>query len=183
VTEVGRPELGAAPVLLMLSRLALDWPAMDGEHVPIGWASEPITEGEWAGWRSFRSADPFEVLTGPYYFRVEADGSVCCGFRAEHKHLNGAGFLHGGCMMTFADFALFAIAHERIPGLLGVTATLNGEFIGAVGPGSVLEARGEVVKAGRSLVFLRGMIRAAGEPVMTFSGVIKRMRPAPIPQP
>jgi uncharacterized protein (TIGR00369 family) len=150
---------------------------MDGEQTPIGWASEPITEGDWAGWRSFSSPDPFEDLTGPYYFKIEPGGGVVCGFRAEPKHMNGAGFMHGGCIMTFADFALFAIAHAKIPGLRGVTATLNGEFIGAVTPGAVLEARGEVVKAGRSLVFLRGLVSAASEPVMTFSGVIKRVRP------
>jgi len=150
---------------------------MDGEQIPIGWASAPITEGDWAGWRSFQSPDPFEDLTGPYYFKIEPDGAVLCGLRAEPKHMNGAGFMHGGCIMTFADFALFAIAHAKIAGLRGVTATLNGEFIGAVSSGTVLEARGEVIKAGRSLVFLRGLVSAASEPVMTFSGVIKRVRP------
>jgi len=155
---------------------------MDGEQTPIGWASEPITDGDWAGWRSFRSPDPLEHLTGPYYFKIEADGGVLCGFRAEPRHMNGGGFMHGGCIMTFADFALFAIAHAKIPDLRGVTATLNGEFIGAVGPGTVLHAGGEVIKAGRSLVFVRGLVSAAGEPIMTFSGVIKRVPPSRPPR-
>jgi acyl-coenzyme A thioesterase PaaI-like protein len=37
-----------------------------------------------------------------------------------------------------------------------------------------VECRGEVVKAGRSMVFCRGLITADGEPVMPFSAVLKK---------
>jgi acyl-coenzyme A thioesterase PaaI-like protein len=40
--------------------------------------------------------------------------------------------------------------------------------------GALLEARGEVVKAGRSLVFLRGLMTVEGETVFAFSAVIKK---------
>jgi uncharacterized protein (TIGR00369 family) len=147
------------------------------EPRPPKWAAELVTEGEWAGWKRRVRGDTFEGVNGPFYWRTDEPAGLRMAFRAEPRHMNGGGFMHGGCIMTFADFALFAIAHAAIPGLRGVTATLNGEFIAAVSQGTVLEARGEVVKAGRSLVFLRGLVSAAGEPVMTFSGVIKRVRP------
>ena len=35
----------------------------------------------------------------------------------------------------------------------------------------------EVVKAGRSMVFVRGIISCEGEPVMSFSSVLKKMGP------
>ena len=132
------------------------------------------TEGPWAGWRSW-DGDPFETQSGPYYFRVEDDGTTRCAFRAERKHMNGGGFMHGGCMMTFADFALFAIAHEELEGSHAVTVSLNGEFVGPAHEGDLVEATGEVIKAGRSMVFIRGLISTGGSPMMTFSGVIKKV--------
>jgi len=141
-----------------------------------------VTEGEWKGWRVWRGLDPFEDLTGPFYLRQEPDGSVRCAFRADRKHMNAAGFMHGGCLMTFADYALFAIAHNHRERLgtpetsSGVTATLNGEFVSSVREGALVEATGEVVRMGRSLIFLRGLITSSGEPLLTFSGLIKRVR-------
>jgi uncharacterized protein (TIGR00369 family) len=145
--------------------------------------SELVTEGEWEGWRIWRGTDPFEDLAGPFFCRRQADGSVRCAFRAERKHMNGGGFMHGGCLMTFADYALFAIAHNHRTShgddapTSGVTATLNGEFMSSIQPGALVEATGEVVKAGRSLAFVRGLVSSNAEPVLTFSGVIKRIRP------
>jgi hypothetical protein len=83
-----------------------------------------VTEGEWAGWRTWAGMDAFEDQTGPFYFK-EDNGVVRSAFRAEARHMNGGGFMHGGCMMTFADYSLFSIswAHlkdrqpeRRIPG-------------------------------------------------------------------
>jgi acyl-coenzyme A thioesterase PaaI-like protein len=43
--------------------------------------------------------------------------------------------------------------------------------------GELVECRGEVVKAGRSMVFVRGLIvnaSAGGEPMASFSSVLKK---------
>jgi uncharacterized protein (TIGR00369 family) len=141
-----------------------------------------VADGEWAGWRVWRGMDPFEDLTGPFYSREQPDGTVRCAFRAERKHMNGGGFMHGGCLMTFADYALFAIAHNHrtthaeLEHVGGVTATLQGEFVSSVEEGALVEATGEVVKAGRSLVFVRGLVTSAEKPLLAFSGVIKRVK-------
>jgi acyl-coenzyme A thioesterase PaaI-like protein len=42
----------------------------------------------------------------------------------------------------------------------------------------LLEARGDVIRAGRSLVFVRGVVTADGEAALSFSGTLKRT-PAP----
>ncbi|THD79209.1 MAG: PaaI family thioesterase [Phenylobacterium sp.] len=136
-----------------------------------------VTEGPWAGWSWYPGGDPYEDLSGPFYFKSDPDGRPRCAFRAERKHLNGGGFLHGGCVMTFADFALFVIGREAIEGDRAVTATFNGEFVGTAHEGDLVECTGEVVKAGRSMVFLRGLIESGGEPVMSFSAVLKKMGP------
>ena len=136
-----------------------------------------ITEGEWAGWHYWGDGDPFEAQSGPFYFREEEGGKVRCAFRAGKKHMNGGGFMHGGCMMTFADFALFAFAWKDLKDTYAVTVSLNSEFIASGAVGDLVEATGEVVKAGGSLIFLRGTLTTAGRPLMTFSGVIKKVKP------
>ncbi|MDE2356412.1 MAG: PaaI family thioesterase [Alphaproteobacteria bacterium] len=136
---------------------------------------QPMASGEWEGW-SLWTSDPFEVHAGPFYSRKEADGGVLCAFRAEPRHMNGGGFMHGGCLMTFADYSLFAIAGDALAGGGSVTVSLSGEFLDSVGPGALVEARGEVTRAGGSLVFIRGLISSEGRTLMSFSGVVKKMR-------
>jgi acyl-coenzyme A thioesterase PaaI-like protein len=139
-----------------------------------------VTEGEWAGWWHYPGGDPFEDLAGPFYFKTGDDGVPVCAFRAERRHLNGGGFMHGGCVMTFADFALFVIAREAIAGTSTVTATFNCELVGTAREGELVECRGEVVKGGRSMVFVRGIISnasAGGEPMASFSSVLKKTTP------
>jgi acyl-coenzyme A thioesterase PaaI-like protein len=144
-----------------------------GSEAPSG-GPRLINEGEWAGWKSW-SSDPFENQSGPFYFKEQADGSVLCGFRAEQNHMNGGGFMHGGCMLTFADFCLFAIAHKELEGGHSVTVSLGGEFLGPAHVGDLIECTGEVTKAGKSMVFVRGLIQTGGSPMMSFSGVVKRV--------
>ncbi|MDB5456845.1 MAG: thioesterase superfamily protein [Caulobacter sp.] len=149
---------------------------MDGGNEAIG-GPRLVTQGEWAGWRTWSGSDPFEDQSGPFYFQEDDDGAVRCAFRAQAKHMNGGGFMHGGCMMTFADFCLFAIAWRTLGEAHAVTVSLNGEFLGPAHVGDVVEATGEVVKAGGSLLFVRGLLSTGGAPMLNFSGVIKKLRP------
>ena len=152
---------------------------MDGGVEESSYTSklQVVTEGEWAGWSFYPGGDPYEDLAGPFYFRDGPDGRPICAFRAEKKHMNGGMFLHGGCVMTFADFCLFVIARDAIQGSQTVTATFNGEFVGTAGIGDLVECTGEVVKGGRSMVFVRGIISSKGEPVMSFSSTLKKRGP------
>ena len=152
---------------------------MDGSELDTNYQSKltVVTEGEWAGWSQYPGGDPFEDLAGPFYCRIDETGERVCAFRAEKKHMNGGMFMHGGCVMTFADFCLFAIANDVLRESHSVTATFNGEFVGTARPGDLVEGRGEVVKAGRSMVFVRGIISnasAGGAPMMSFSAVLKK---------
>jgi uncharacterized protein (TIGR00369 family) len=146
----------------------------DGEE---GFSGQLVAgEGEWAGWSLWRGTDPFEDHAGPFYLRQEPDGSTRCAFRAERKHMNGSGMMHGGCILTFADYALFVIGRSALADTRSVTVSLNGEFVGPARLGDLVEATGEIVRAGGSLVFMRGLIFVGDQPVMTFSGVVKKAR-------
>jgi uncharacterized protein (TIGR00369 family) len=135
-----------------------------------------VEDGEWAGWRYWVGGDPYEDLSGPFYWREDADGSVRCAFRAEKKHMNGGGFMHGGCMLTFADYALFVIGRAALGDGYAVTVSLNGDFVGPANEGDLVEATGEIIRAGGSLVFIRGLIATGESPMMTFSGVVKKVK-------
>ena len=134
-----------------------------------------IRQSQWAGWHHWEPVDDFEEHTGPFYCRAD-DGQVLCGFIPEAKNRNGGGNIHGGSLMTFADYALFMIAGGMEASVHGVTVTMNCEFVGAAELGRMLTARGEVVRAGFSMVFVRGMISDEDRPVMMFSGTIKKLR-------
>ena len=148
---------------------------MDGGDAQTPWTPIEVTDGEWAGWKVW-SSDPFELLAGPFYSRETEDGRMVCAFRAEAKHMNGGGFMHGGCLMTFADYALFAIADKALMDTGSVTASLNGEFIDSAHVGDLIEASGEVVRAGGSLVFIRGLVTTGGRPLLNFSAIVKKVR-------
>lgn len=139
-----------------------------------------ISDGAWAGWRLWEGSDPYEDLTGPYYSRVEPDGSVVCALRLERRHMNGGGFMHGGAMMTFADFCLFVIGRPALKEQYAVTVSLNGDFVGPAHEGDLVEGRGDIVRAGGSLVFMRGLLSTGGRTILNFSGVVKKTgkRPA-----
>ena len=145
----------------------------DGGSAKIG-----AGEGEFAGWRKFTNEN-FEEAAGPFYWRRDDDGRVRCAFRAEAKHTNAGGRLHGGSLMTLADMALFAVAWEDLEGSRGVTVTLESQFIDAGWPGELIEATGEVTRAGKTLIFARGQVTAGQRLLLTFSGIIKKIRPRP----
>ncbi len=127
------------------------------------------------GYRTWGSVDPFEDTIGPFFYRQETDGTVRCAFVSERKHMNGGGMLHGGLLMSFADFALFAIAKEHLDGM-AVTVGFNSEFVSAGPENALIEASGEVTKATRSILFVRGKIYTGDTTILTFSGILKKLR-------
>jgi acyl-coenzyme A thioesterase PaaI-like protein len=132
------------------------------------------TEGEFRGWRTW-TGDNFETNNGPFWHRIDEDGSVRCAFRVEKKHLNGASNVHGGAFMSFADYCLFAIATPVLEGR-GVTMSFSSEFLDAAREGELIEGSGEVTRAGGSIIFLRGLLKSGDRPLFTFSGTIKRIK-------
>ena len=132
------------------------------------------TSGEFAGWRTW-SRDNFESHNGPFWHRMDDDGQVRCAFRVEKKHLNGMRNVHGGCYMTFADYCLFAMAAPVLEGA-GVTVSFACEFLDAAREGELVEGTGEIMRAGASMVFLRGLLKSGERPLFTFSGTLKRLK-------
>ena len=133
-----------------------------------------VSEGEFAGWQTYDLHGTFDQVVGPFYFRTDENGQSVSAFRAEQKHMNAGQRMHGGCLMTFADIALFQTAYQEMEGSSGVTVQLDSTFIDAARVGDLVEATGEVVRAGKSLIFVRGQITCGERTLMTFSGVIRK---------
>ena len=147
-------------------------PSTDGYGAPV-----EITDGPFKGWLTWGDGrDPFETLCGPLCFRTEPDGRVRAAFLPEKKHMNGGGNAHGGALMTFADFSLFALAHPALNGQHAVTVTFNCELAGAGTTDAPIYAEGGVVRETKSMLFLQGRLEQSGQTILTFSGVLKKLR-------
>ena len=90
-----------------------------------GRARSRSREGEFAGWQTYDLHGTFDQTVGPFYFKPDPDGRMRCAFRAEPKHMNAGHRMHGGCLMTFADIALFQTAYQEMEGKNGVTVQLE----------------------------------------------------------
>lgn len=138
-----------------------------------------LKEGPFAGWTTWGSgADPYETYLGPFCF-LDEEARVRCAFEPKRHHLNGGGAIHGGALMSFADFSLFAISHKALHGEHAVTLTCNSEFLSAGDLSAIVEAEGDVLRVTRSLVFVRGLVLQSGKPLLAFSGTLKKIKPTP----
>ncbi|MGF1455035.1 MAG: PaaI family thioesterase [Alphaproteobacteria bacterium] len=147
---------------------------MDGDAGILG-------QARLAGYRKWEGTDPFEDHAGPFFYRQNTDGQYSCAFLAGPTHVNAGGAIHGGCLMTFADFSLFIFTKPALTDVSAVTISFSSEFVGAGFEGDLIEAEGEMVRETGSLVFARGTIltrRSEGETVtlLTYSGVLKKIR-------
>jgi uncharacterized protein (TIGR00369 family) len=134
-----------------------------------------VESGEFAGWNAWSMAETFGGWTGPYLFRDDEGGRIRCAVRVDKRHLNRVGAAHGGFLTTFADVSLYMMTRHARGGAQAVTVSLNAEYVGAAYEGDLLEITGDIVRAGGSLIFLRGVAAVGERPVLMFSAVLKKM--------
>lgn len=137
-------------------------------------SSKALTE---AGWRS-RDLPGFAGHVGPLWTRKEGD-AWAYGLLAAPQHLNTVGIVHGGLLTTLIDHALSAIAWTSIAQQPCVTVQLDTQFLSSAKAGDFLEARGRVLKATSSLVFVQGQIEIAGVVCVSATSLMKIVGPRP----
>lgn len=136
-----------------------------------------------ARYSTFVPSDPFEDHAGPFYFRIEGDtrakDSVHCVLPTEPRHANYSGSVHGGAILTFADYALCLVAGRAADGgsnsSFAMTVSIAVEFLNAGRIGPPLEARGEPLQVTGRLAFARGSIVQEGRPIALWSGVCRHV--------
>ena len=128
------------------------------------------------GYREWKSFDAFEDYVGPLYYKEADDGEIRCAFVAADNHVNGQSVLHGGMLMTFADYAVFLFARKALGNQRAVTVSFSSDFTAAVGEGEFIEATGEVVHETGGLLFMRGRVFCEETTLLRFSAVLKKLR-------
>ena len=118
----------------------------------------------------FRSSPTIELI-GPVYSR--GDGAdLALGLRAERKHCNSRGTVHGGILATLADIALgYSLAFSTQPPTAAITANLSLDFAGTAREGDWLETRVDIQKQGSRLAFGNCYITRDAERIVRASAV------------
>jgi uncharacterized protein (TIGR00369 family) len=122
------------------------------------------------GWQIVNNT-PFGDLVGPIWKSDAPERRW--GFVVQPKHLNRSGNLHGGMLMTFADQSMAMTARQATGVKRHATIELNTQFIDTVRLGEFVEARAEVVRAMRSVVFMEVKMFVASRIVVSANGIWK----------
>jgi len=118
--------------------------------------------------------DGAEDFIGPFFFYMDGD-EPCTAFRVRAQHCNSHKTVHGGVLMTFADYTLCLGANGGANESI-VTVSQNNEFTAAATAGDLVQGRAEVIRRGGSIVFVRCRLQVEGTTVLVASAVIKRLR-------
>jgi len=140
----------------------------DQPHIEEAKAFDPVAHG----WEEISNHTAFGDLVGPIW-RREENGSPLFAFTVGPKHLNRAGNLHGGMLMTLADQSMAMAARVATGGKRHATIELNTQFVGGVKLGEFVISHPEVVRVTRSVVFMRAKMFVGKRVVVTTNGIWK----------
>ncbi|HEX6859538.1 MAG TPA: PaaI family thioesterase [Caulobacteraceae bacterium] len=118
---------------------------------------------------------PFTAYNGPFFHKLNADGSFEHAFYVLKRHCNSMGIAHGGMMTTFLD-GLLARAVFTATGNVSVTIHLSVDFLSMARAGEWVFGDARVTKVTKELVFVEGRVRVGQKDVLRGSGVFKPMR-------
>jgi uncharacterized protein (TIGR00369 family) len=123
------------------------------------------------GFKPLSRTSPLLDLIGPVY-SLGVGRNLVLGLRAETKHCNARGSVHGGILATLADVALgYTMAFSSDPPARLVTANLSLDFAGAAKAGDWLETHVDIQKQGSRLSFANCYIQVEGERIVRASAV------------
>jgi uncharacterized protein (TIGR00369 family) len=141
------------------------------------------TELEASGWKRLRSAGPFMELTSDVWRRSAATQGEATvteyGLLTEKKHLNSAGTVHGGFLVTLIDQIISIEAWEAANRKPMATIQLDTHFVGAVRAGEWIVGRATVEQKTRSMVFLSAQFSSAQGIVARAQGIMKLLNKSP----
>jgi uncharacterized protein (TIGR00369 family) len=130
------------------------------------------------GWTKL-PVDGYPALIGPFWARREPGGergetrTWRYGFLAEPRHVNLGGVVHGGMLMSFADDVLGMTVWEAAGRHPCTTMQLNTHFLAPGRIGDFVEGTAEVMRATRTVIFVRGLLTVEGRTIVAADGVWK----------
>jgi uncharacterized protein (TIGR00369 family) len=115
----------------------------------------------------------FNQYVGPMYHLPDEEGHHRFCFRVDARHMNAAGTVHGGMLMSFADIAMSRAARAGTDRTNSSTVSLSCDFVGPGKLGDLVEARVRVTRRTRTIVFLSSEIVVQGRTLLVACGVWK----------
>ena len=110
-------------------------------------------------------------MIGPIYTRGKGKDLVLA-LRAEKKHCNMRGAVHGGILATLADITIgYSLAFSTEPPTAAVTTNLTLDFLSSANAGDWLEASVEFNKLGSRVAFGNCYISRGAERIARASAV------------
>ena len=123
------------------------------------------------GFVALEDPGPFLEHVGPIHL-CDDGGELVLGLRAEDRHANHRGTVHGGLLSTFADFALGrAIRSDADDDKERATVSLTVDFLKPATPGDWIESRARVDRVGATLAFADCSLTVEGKEIVRARGV------------
>ncbi|MFT3966600.1 MAG: PaaI family thioesterase [Sphingobium sp.] len=125
------------------------------------------------GWSVQQDLAGFSDHIAPFWFLAEGE-ALSTGFFVEAGHCNEhLGTLHGGAAMTFADISGGFATARALGHMRCATLQLQCHFTAVARIGEFVRCDVEIVRRTREILFLRGLMRTADRPVLSFDGIWK----------
>jgi uncharacterized protein (TIGR00369 family) len=121
------------------------------------------------------SVAAFSKYVGPVWRLPDADGGAVKRFTffVTEKHMNAAGSVHGGMLMTLADMAMGQTSRLASGARNCATVSLNCDFVGPGRLGEFVEARVRVTRKSRTMLFLSAELVSADRILLVATGLWK----------
>ena len=146
--------------------------------LPEGAEPHPDHDG-WYWWGGWRNPDSFAAQIGDMIFKPgETPGTAIVRMFPEEKHLNPGGSIHGGCVMSFIDMALFAGGFVAgMDRAHYVTLDCHTRFLNRGRAGVPLDAHVTLLRqTPGGIAFITGHAEQDGTACYGFTGTLKRVR-------
>ena len=115
----------------------------------------------------------FSAFIGPFYER-SYEAEIERALAIENHHLNPEGVVHGGVLLSFADYAIYrAIGDVVSHDIQFATINLTTQFLAAAKQGDIVYGKGVITRKTRSVIFAQGELYTRERSLMTASGIWK----------
>ncbi|WP_170984472.1 PaaI family thioesterase [Rhodoligotrophos defluvii] len=121
------------------------------------------------GWDAYSEPGYIELI-GPLWRSREGD-QLLIGLKLADKHINRNGVAHGGLLMTLLDHAMAMASQEKNGNRLQATIQFETQLVGKAVRGDFLVIRPQIMRAARSLMFMRAVGTVDDRVVVSASGV------------
>ena len=145
---------------------------MQTENNDTSSRDERVVELQAQGWLPQKGSGPFFQLIGPLWKRRTGDVFEYA-MLAEHRHLNSAGVVHGGLLVSLIDQVISQVVWYATDRLPMATVQLDSHFLAPAHEGDLIVASARITSKARSLAFVTGELAVDETTVLMTQAIMK----------